>query len=275
MNHVRLREDIIQELSQGPKPLSLLVSALAERHAISVQAVYKMFRILRKQEVVSVHNKKVSLSLVWVSQQKETFSLIEQAYKHSAYVNDLLVGKTGRLTFTFKTLNELELFWTHVFILIAEDVDVSYPSYSIQPHDWFGYSREGTTKYWNEKHQASKRISRFVVTHTLPLDKIASRERREKQGRLFQYLFNHNPLNQKDSISYNLLGDYVFKVIFDKSVSDRLNAFIAKNTKLPLSKESQNEIADILSEKGRFTLTVYKSSAKASAMEMKVRKFFE
>ncbi len=271
----KLKDKIIELLSPGPSSLPALVGGLSTRYNISVQAVYKMLRTLRKQEIISIHSKQASLSLIWTIAQKEKYAFIEQSYKASAYIKNLIEKKVNRSTFTFKTLNELELFWTHVYTLIAESVNSSLLSYSIQPHDWYPYSRAVTSNFWEAKHKGSGRRSRFIVTHTTNLDKEVLRKRKQRQGNLIEYVFNHNPLKQENNIYYNLLGDFVFKAEFDKKVATELNTFIETNPSLPLSTKLQKLVGEILSRKGKFILTIYKSQTKATNMEKKVKKFFE
>jgi hypothetical protein len=270
-----LRDSIIQKLSLGPKAVPPLVAELAAEQAISIQAVYKMIRDLRKKEIVSIHGKKISLSLIWVAGQKEKYVFIEKSYHNIAYIRNLIEGAARSVQFTFKTLNELELFWTHVYTLIAESVDPSFPTYSIQPHDWYPYARGATNKFWESSHVKTNRVSRYVITHVEALDKEVLQKTRERLGKLVEFVIHENPLKQESSVYYNLLDDFVFKAVFDLEVTKQLDEFIRFNPKLPLSREAQTKISHIMAQKGKFTLTIYKSETKALAMEKKVKKFFE
>lgn len=274
-HNTKLKDDIIESLSLGPRSLPILVNSFSLQHNISIQAVYKMFRLLKKEEIISIHSKQASLSLIWTAQQKEKYAFTEHSYKGIMYIKNLTEGKVNHVTFVFKTLNELELFWTHVYTLIAENINPTLPSYSIQPHDWYPYSRVKTSNYWETRHKQSKRVLRFVVTHTLPLDKVVLKNRKGRQGKLIDYVFNHNPLKQKENTYYNLISDFIFKATFDEKIASKLNSFIKNNSTLPLSKDSQENITKILGEKGKFSLTIYKSQAKANIIEKKVKKFFE
>ena len=275
MHSETIQTAIIQRLLPGSQFIPDIVEELSAVLGVTPQGVYKAFRALRHAEVISVHSKQVSLSLIWISKEKEKMIFAESAYRSVPYIEELLKGSKKQNSWTFHTLNELDLFWTHTYTLCMEQVDVRIPTYSIQPHDWYSYVRAETDSYWIAKHRDSGRLSRTLLTHSGELDRVVMRMRKQSLGNLFEYTLNENPLKQKNTVYYNIIGPYLFTVAFDARVAQMLEEFIAGHSVLPLSKDSQAKINAIVREKGNFKFTISYSEKKTNEMEKKVRKYFE
>ncbi len=275
MQNETIKTALIQKLLPGPQFIPDIVEELSAVLGVTPQGVYKALRALRHGEVVSVHNKQASLSLIWISKEKEKMAFAESAYRSVPYMEELLKGSKKHNLWTFHTLNELDLFWTHIYTLCMEQVDVHVPTYSIQPHDWYSYVRIETDSYWIAKHRESGRLSRTLLTHSSELDRVVMRMRKQSLGSLFEYTLNENPLKQKNTLYYNIIGPYLFTVTFDTKVAHLLEEFIASHSTLPLTKDGQKEIDAIVREKGNFKLTIHYSEKKTGDMEKKVKKYFE
>ena len=271
----KLERDIMGRLYTGPRNITELVAEISYLKKVSVQGVYKALRALRRGEVVTVHNHTVSLSLVWMSKERDKLMFAQTAYKSSRYIEDLRAGVTKRARFTFHTLNEIDLFWTHAFALLAEGVGKDVYSYSIQPHDWYMYVRFDTDTFWVKRHVESNRVTRIVLTHAGGLDRAVVRERKKRLGKLFEYTLNENPLNQDMHTYLNLIGPYVFKAEFEKSIAVELDMFVRNHHSLPLSPDAQDEINGIVQKRGSCILTVERNEIKAERMRSKVKKYFE
>lgn len=275
MQNETIKTALIHRLLPGPQFISDIVEELSVLLHVTPQGVYKALRALRRAEVVSVHNKQVSLSLIWISKEKEKMIFAESAYRSVPYIEELLKGSKKHNSWTFHTLNELDLFWTHTYTLCMEQVDIHVPTYSIQPHDWYSYVRTETDLYWVQKHRDSSRLSRTLLTHSGELDREVMRMRKQSLGGLFEYTLNENPLKQKNTVYYNIIGPYLFTAIFDAKVALMLEEFISSYTTLPLTGDGQSRIDAIVQEKGNFKLTLSYSEKKTREMEKKIKKYFE
>ena len=270
-----IEKDILSRLQSGPRGVTDLVEELSYLNKMSVQGVYKALRRLRQAEIVIVYKHVASLSTVWLAKELERVTFSINAYQSIPDIENVLAGKAKRATFTFRTLNEIDLFWTHTFLLLADKIPPRYHSYSIQPHDWYLYVRFDTDKFWMKKHKEGGRVSRIILTHAGALDYAVTRARKEKLGRLFEYTLDKNPLEQDSSTYYNVIGPLIFTARFDSSVTEQLDRFVVEHNKLPLPKEEQSLINSIVNTKGIFTLTVEYDEKKANRMIDKVRKYFE
>jgi DNA-binding transcriptional regulator YhcF (GntR family) len=275
MQNETIQSAIIQRLLPGPQFIPDIVDELSSVLGVTPQGVYKALRSLRHAEVISVHSKQASLSLIWISKEKEKMIFAESAYRSVPYIEELLKGSKKQNSWTFHTLNELDLFWTHTYTLCMEQVDVRIPTYSVQPHDWYSYVRVETDSYWIMKHRDSGRLSRTLLTHSGELDRAVMRMRKQSLGDLFEYTLNENPLKQKNAVYYNIIGPYLFTVVFDARVAQMLEEFIAGHSSLPLTRNSQVKIDAIVREKGNFKFTISYSEKKTSEMEKRIKKYFE
>lgn len=275
MRSKNIENEIKERLIPGSWLLKDLVESVSIAASVSPQGVYKAIRKLKASEVVSVYGKFVSLSGVWISKEREKLAFAEQVYKSSDDLKDLLSGKKERFSVSFKTLSEVDLFWTHAYIKFLDLVETNVHSCAIQPHDWYSYIRNETDEFWVQKHVNDGRLSRAVLTHSAGLDECVVRQRKEELGKLFEFTLNENPLKQKNTTYYSLLNPYIFTAEFDKKVATKLDDFIGRYNKLPLTIEAQTEISEIVEMKGNFRFTIEKSKKKAERMERKVKKYFE
>lgn len=270
-----LKPKIIEKLLLGSLFVPTFTVALSKSEKISVQAVYNAISSLKKEEIISLHNKYASLSLIWLAKEKAKLEFGERAYKASAYLNKLTSQTKGKEVFSFQTINELDLFWTHAYTILLERITTDSPQYSLMPHDFYFYGRSESDSFWIEKNIRTKKNARLIITHTELLDTLVMKARRRELGNAFEFLLHRNPLKQEKNVTYTLTGDYILKGLFDKKVNDKLENFVTKVTKLPLSKGEKKEIAEILATKGKFTLTIEKNKKRAESMEKKLRKYFE
>lgn len=275
MRTARVEQEVINRLYPGSWRVTELVSSLAAALGVSVQGVYKAIRKLHAREVVTVHNKQIALSGVWIAKEKAKLGFAEEVYKSADHMQKLVRLEKSKIVYRFKTLAEVDLFWTHSYFQLAGQVPETEPTYSVQPHDWYLYVRGETDSFWITKHTESKRLSRTLLTHADTLDREVMKLRKKELGKLFEFTLFENPLKQDSKTYYTLLGPYVFKVVFDPEVATRLNSFISQHDHLPLTQEAQREINEIMQMKGKFRLTIEKSENKAARLIGKCRKYFE
>lgn len=269
-----IRENIINSLLPGPTVTQSLVLEISLQTKSTVQAVYKSLRILKQEGVITVHNKDTSLSLIWIHKEKERLIFAEYAYLAGKDIITKLSIDKSRVTFQFKTIAELDLFWTHAYTILTKQVDVKVSRYMLIPHDFFLYAREETDTFWMDKNITKDFITRLVITHPFKADKMATKKRKERKDTPFEFLFSENPLKQDSHLYYNILGDYIFKGSFDKDVNKKLESFICGVKKLPLLVDEKETIEAILSTNGKFTLIIEKNHKKATLAENKIEKYF-
>jgi len=275
MQKQSLRSLITSKLSLGPRKVSDIAMELSLENKVTVQGVYKALRLLKKEEVVTVHRHTASLSVIWISEQIEIMERAATGYTLNKYLQELQSGNRQRAKFAFTTLNELDLFWTHSYLVVQEATPKEEPLYTFVPHDWFFYSRVNTDSAWMKKLLQQKRTARAIITHAQKLDKIVTKRRKETLDKSLQYVFNENPLKQQETEYYNMIGSWIFIGKLDTKISNKLSSFIEQCPSMYFTKDERRFIDSIMNERGKFMLTIINSPTKAAAIKKKVLKYFE
>lgn len=268
-----LRELIIEDLSLGPKQRTQVVEDVSRISKSSIQGVYKALRQLKKEEVVVVRKFVVALSSVWLFHEQERIGRIQKTYALKERFFGQSEQEDTSISFTFSTLSELDLFWTHSFLSIEESLPTTQPRISIAPHDWWIYSRNATDSAWVQRLNKNKRNLWVIVTHPETIDKKVIAIRKKQAPSFLQHYYG-NPLQQNEYTYYNCMGDYVFKIVLGQTHSKELNTFVTTIKDLPLSPQNEKEILRIMSIKDKSRITIYKSSKKANVIYDKVSKYF-
>lgn len=264
---------IINSLQGGESITSGLVQRTSSACNVSPQAVYKILANLRDSETTTVSKQKTSLSLLYIEKEMERWQFAHRIAASGAELLKIL--NKGKTVYSFNNLRELDLFWTHCFTILSATVPNNIPRYMLTPHDFFLYARPETDSFWIEKNVTEEHISRLIVPYALPLDKEVIRERRNSSGTKFEFLVGKNPLQQKEHIYHNLLGDYIFTGSLDKEISKQIVEYIKQSVHIPRSKKELGPIQKYIETKGLFTLTIERNIGKANMMEKKLRKYFE
>lgn len=270
-----LENKIIESLLPGPQNTVDLVALISEELQITARAVYKALTKLKKLEIIIVHNHRISLSLVWIEKQKSRFTFADYAYRKSRELSESLVKDKTKISFQFRNYVETDLFWAHVYTILFEKMTTNSSHNFIVPHDFFFYGRNETDAYWIKSFFKKTVKTRFVITHPLSGDTIVVASRRKDLKGIASYMVKANPLHQESNVYYALTGDYIFKAVFDVEVNKKLESFVGKIAKLPLTVGEEKEVGSILEMDGKFTLTIERNRAKATRMEKKLTKYFE
>ncbi len=264
-----LEENIIEALKGGSASRNILVKKLEESLEVTAQGVYKALRSLQKKDIVTVHGKLVSLSLWWIDHELTRWNQIVQVYHANRRSNAFLDLRPGEyLKLRFRNLKELDLYWTHAYLILESDVNPKFSTYSIAPHDWFPYARPETDALWLRRQE--KRSQRVVVTHPLPIDKKILAERR-KQG--VEVMLDANPFKQEEDEYKNLIHDWIFEAKLDETVNTSLIKWL--KCEIPESDDQKKEMQDIINTKGKFTLKISRAPKRARSMTKKLVKYFE
>jgi hypothetical protein len=259
--HEPLATRIINALAAGPRAKLDLRNDVVG-NIDTYQAFYKAFRKLKQQEVVAVHKNAVSLSIVWIQNEAKRIEQILTAYQLPAYRSYFGSLKDGqRLTFKFKTLAELELFWTHAILVAVEAAHENAVIISVLPHDWFAQLRPENTELWyrllgkRNKHCA-------VITHA---DADEKRRNPDHEAKTIENMFGVNPLHQKESQYINIVDDLLFEATLDDTV-------------LPgIRKAVRGEVVDVqklVNQRGTFKLSIRRDENRSTHIRKKIQKYF-
>lgn len=261
MQKTSIREGIVMLLEKGSMNKSDLLEKVAASEKCTMQGFYKALSQLRKEEVITVDKKKVALSFFWIQEQLDCISRIATVYRapvYQSYFGALTEGE--KISYHFKTLREIELFWVHAVLIAVEGAPKHAHIMSLTPHDWFQGGRPDIDVWWRKI--TTEHPHWAVLTHA------SSEEMRKTHYhdvKLFERVAGKNPLNQKESFYINIVDDLFFEAKFDERVVPKIRSFM---------KMKDMDPASILDMRGLYTLKVSRNSRKAKMVENKLKKYF-
>lgn len=259
------RDLILQALEQGSVATKQLLAFALEKRGITKQAFYKILRDLLHEEKITIHGKRISLSLVWIAQQQQHLTTIAEAYGLPQKSGQLPTD-TSKSIYSFKTLQELDIFLSHLFLLLYQKT--SGPIFVYNQHEWFSYGRETTNEALISTATKTNRPICITVTESTPLDKALAPSLNKKP---LQYFMSTEKIFP-DHYAYNIYGEYVIKTKMNTAVSEKLSHwFITHRT---FTKEAQVEIQEIVRIKGKNIVTIQKNSLLATKLKNKLKKYF-
>ena len=187
---------------------------------------------------------------------------MSKAYHLGAYHNYFGNLKNGKkVVFRFKTLRELDLFWTHAVLIAIGDAQKTAVVLSFIPHDWFDLLRPTTADVWFQL-LGKKNPHCNVITHAAPEEKKLS----EHPGvTRIENMFGTNPLKQKESFYLNVIDDLILEATLDEGVVPGIRNAMRG---IPV------DVPRLLNRHGIFKLNIRQDSAKALALKKKAQKYF-
>jgi hypothetical protein len=138
---------LLETLQKGTDSASELIKKISIiRPKTTKQGVYRVLRKLRSEEKIVVHGKSISLSLHWIKNMSEFFSVAQFYYSPKISGSDsfLNVKEKDKIVYFFKNLNLLDSFWSHAFYMFNEILNPKEPIFIYNPHEWFAYARQET-----------------------------------------------------------------------------------------------------------------------------------
>jgi hypothetical protein len=263
-----VEKTIIKNLSHGAVEKSKLIIAVTESRDVTVQAVYRTLRELAGLDVLTIHKNSVSLTIMYIETELQRWGQIAEAYNTRPLSDHFLGLREGEMMeLRFNTLNELDTYWVHAFLLLERRLLTSLPTYSIIPHDWFYYGRREADIFWTEKQRHKQRL---IITHPSAVDMCALRARR-KAG--YEMTAGVNPFKQEENEYYTLVDDWILKVTLDARLHEQL-VEISENA-AQLSDIDQIRLQGVLIRKGSNSMKIYRRRKRAYTMTSKVKKYFE
>lgn len=270
-----LEDQILRFLEKGPQRTTAIIEELVPLCQVTRQGIYKALRKLRREETVTVHKKIVSLSLVWLDQELTRLLQVASLYQSPGRGNFFLALRPGEhITFRFRTLQELDLFWTQAFLQIIPSLQKKEPVYSVIPHDWFSYARPATDTAWVKAVERGLHPQRMVLTHPTLLDKKVFEYRHRLKRQPMETCFGKNPYRQDERDYYNLAGPWILQARLDEGIVHSLNSWIRRQKTLPLSLEVKKEMEAILSLPGKHRLKISHAPKQSAKLQKKVEKYF-
>ena len=267
-----LEDLILTTLSSGPLPIVNLIQQIRDRRpGTTKQGVYAVIRKLKKNEIVVVHRKSVSINNIWLKAMEEFLTRARHNTKTSTFGGgDFLNLRQGeKLQYFFRNPILTDSFWSHAFLTLVETSSPQKPILIYNPHEWFLLARtKNETDLFDYITNRGQELAIMIGGNT-PLDRLA---RRYIDHPLKMYDTLSKPLFSKTNYYLNVIGDFVIEVWLDKSMSAQLDKFYSETTSF--DDAAKDKLERILAQKGKNKFSISHNKRKADALRTKFSKRF-
>jgi hypothetical protein len=259
------KEIIVQLLSEKALDTGDLQTKVQETKKVTKQGFYKALRELLTEEVVVKNKQLVALSNLWVNKLQSFVTQVDEQYKQSSDFIALQEGET--ITYHFKTLESLDLFWMHQFFLIAKHFP-DEPILFYNPHEFwtlFRYDEQALLYRWIGEH---KRTTYFVIGDITPLDK----ETTQYISPFGLQVHYANDAGLRSNYFSSVIGNYVIETVLDLNTTNAINELYKKYP--TWSEATRTELNEILTRLKRSKVIIYHNKKKAEQLRKKLMKYF-
>ncbi len=266
--HQTIESLVIHLLTAGEKSTSLLLDEVKNIRKVTKQGFYRAIRNLKRDEVILVYKKIVSLDPVWMNKMKDMLANMTTAYALGQNSFDVLgLEDKENVIYSFSTIKNLDAFWGHLQGILMSNTNEKEPIYSYDPHYWFYIARREREKELLEQIVQNKRQFLMTVGGQTPLDKII---KADFNNNYLQY--NQNQMFDRINYYVTLIGDYIIEVYLDDMVSKRINDIYQSAPALYESVVSN--LKKLLDSRTKNRIRVSRNKSKAAKLKKKFGKNF-
>lgn len=265
----KIEDIIISKLIRGEqRSTSLLDDIRKTRKNTTKQGFYAILRKLRKNEIVLVYKGIVSLNTVWIRKLRGIFELADKKYLSGQESFDALKLENGEsLSYTFKNLNNLDIFWGHSQNIFLHNSPITEPVYCYDPHYWLYLARNKTEIELLNEITKNKRQFLMNIGNSYFLDKVI------KKNFNSDYLqCNYKKIFTKNNYYITVIGDYITEVYLDKRTSDIIHGFYSKTTEL--SDRTIGFLKELLDKKIQSRIKITRNTKKSCILKKRLGKDF-
>lgn len=260
-----IKETIISLLSKGPIGSTDLQKEIMVHKKITKQGFYKALRELVIEEVVVKNKQLVALSNLWVNKLQSFVTEVDEQYKQSSDFIALQEGES--ITYHFKTLESLDLFWMHQFFLIAKQFP-DEPTLFYNSHEFWSLFRNTEQVLLYSWIRGYKRKAYFVIGGDTSLDKETTKHI-SSYGLDVYYEAN---TGLKKNYYFTVIGEYIIATILDMNTVNAIDMLYKEH---PIWTEAtQKELLQILGHLKRSKVVIERNKKKAEMLRKKLMKYF-
>ena len=259
---------ITRFLTEGPQSTHELYELLLLVRPSTKQGFYAALRKLKKEDVIVVYKKQVSLNTTWIRSMQDRLSVMSRAYLGSAELSGILdLGDRESVSLSFTSTHHLDAFWGHAQNVIIEATPAREPIYAYDPHYWFYIARRKTESQLLSDIARAKRQFLITVGGTSPLDRLIKRDFNSDE---LQY--NIDRLFPGENYYASVIGDYVTEVWLDQKLADSVNELYSSVTRV--DEEVIRRMDELLSMRARSKIRITRSKSRAQKLKRRLRRNF-
>jgi hypothetical protein len=264
-----IEASIVNHIKDGAKTASEIIDTLRiGNKKVTKQAVYQALRKLKKEEVIVVFKKKVSLSQVWLDKTLTFFESANQLNNTKIKEPFLNLTEGDSITYSFKTPYLTDQFWAHAFLLLVATTSNKEPVCVYNPHEWFMITRQDSERALLKQIETYNRTGLFLIGHN---DLIDREVKKYFSSNRLQYHASEKTGLPKNYY-LNIFEDYILEVWIDKKVASEIDDWYSK-TKDAASMDKEELIA-IVHKLGRNKMRISRSKKRSFTLRKLFAKDF-
>jgi len=208
----RVDDRIVEALAERPAQTAAELLKKVQpsiENKLTVQGWYKALRRLIAQEVLIKTGKTYSLNTRWIRSVMRWSERAERSHlTHPPLPTIRLPRGRERVTYHFKNLLEMDVFWGHLLVYIAAHAKKPRVLYAYNPHFWFYLAHEQAEQEYN------KGMNDFGVQTMLLIGSKSFLDRWNSQffDRSIRHWLHPVPLFANVKNAFNYLGGYWMEV---------------------------------------------------------------
>lgn len=265
-------DKIVRLLSAQSYRTTVLFENLLKETTISRQSFYEALRRLANTEVIVVNKKLVSLNKVWIEQliqfTQETARTYNESYRMESQYLQLQPGE--RVSYTFKSLEAVDVFVSHATLLILEQSDKRIPSAVYNPHHWFFVARPSSEIAW------WKAFERLGVTLYLTnggktdADKQVGTIIKSKSSKYVHFSLTDKELFKKNNF-VSVYGTSIFEIQLEEKVGQEIDQWFRETKDIEQGREKLQQIVKKIS---KVKLIISHNPKRAEILRKRMMKYF-
>lgn len=268
LNPEKIDEYIVSNLLGGEVSTTNLLVRLRRIRPlkdITKQGFYAAVRKLKKEDIVIVYKKNISLNTVWLSNMEDKFKQSKTLHTSPDSPADFLsLEDKESVSYTFGTIKNMDTFWGHTWNVIMGQTPNTEPIYIYDPHYWFYIARKDLEQHYHKKIVAEKRQFLMTVGGNTVLDKLV---KKDFKAPYMQY--NFQKMFPNDNYYMTILGDYIVESHLDDKAVKSIGSLFNSHT--TINRELTEQLEKILTLKLPSRIKITRNRAKA----MKLKKRFD
>lgn len=264
-----IEELIINQLKNGPKKNIDLVNFIIDKKNGTKQGVYKALRKLKAEEIITTHKNEASLSGVWIKKMSDFFAVTQFHYKQPITASGFLSLSQGqKISFSLKTLTELDIFSSHAFYLLNQIIPKDRPIFAFNYHQWFYYGRQENDEFLSREIKKQKQPLLLLLGNDNILDFEVKKIYNQNNSQchiLEKELFPHN-------YYFDILDDFLIEFRLDDKIVNLLDKFFNKHKKF--DEIAQEELKFIVNLRSNNKMTISRNVIKIEKLKKSFKKYF-
>lgn len=230
-----------------------------EHKQVTIQGIYKSLRELLSEKIIVKHKKSYSINNIWKDKLTKLLSKNE-------YHFNLLEKET--VTYSFKTISQVDIFWKHTLNEIRKEVD-NFPIFDFCPHNFWillPNIQESEEEYYS--FFLENEISRFFLiggetAHDLSFKKSTTD--------IYQKIHcdENTSFNRRDHIT--IYKDYIITIRISLRLAKEMDSVYKEINQEPLL---VSKLVKMVKNQGNIKMTIEKDFEKAKKLRKRIAKDF-